>query len=312
MNTAMTNPSSAGDIIGFSCRLARDNARFLIRTLLYPSLVELVGKVIMLIGVNALINAGQGNMFLVAGGIFTIAIGGVIGLGAEFFLTMRQLAIFRMYAGYDSDFNDAYKYVWKKKFQLLAAVAGTNALLTILIFFWSIEIGVSVALMVNKSIQILGFIAACFGIIMILFSMLWSAIPIVLMAPALVIEQRPFSQMISRVFKMSFKHMLRASLFILLLSVVIALLSSVLNLPPTILSMVELATTYLNSHSMAKAPNLAVQIIASVWRSGANMVLSPMVFFAFGFFYIDLCMRTEGFDISRRLELMSKRPVEMV
>jgi hypothetical protein len=55
-------------------------------------------------------------------------------------------------------------------------------------------------------------------------------------------------------------------------------------------------------------PNLPSQIFATVWRSAANLLLSPMAFFGFGLFYLDLRMRSDGFDITRRLELMEKQP----
>ena len=303
----VTNPSSVADIVGYSVRLARENARMLIKILLWPSLVELLGKIVTLMGINALITAGPGNMFIVAGGLLTCAIGGSVALAAEFFLTMRQLALLRMFTGFESDFQDAYKFVWKKKFQLLAVVAGSYVLFFIAIFTWSVQIGLSIAFMTNKNFAIFAFASACWGILFLMLFMFWSMLPVVLLAPALVIENRPFSRLISWTMKMAFKSLVRSTYFLLLLGIALFLLSSVLNIPPSIFSMIELSTNYLGPHASAKAPNLYGQIFASVWRSVANMVISPIAFFGIGFYYLDLRMRTDGYDISRRLELMSKK-----
>jgi len=303
-----TSPSSAADIIGFSVRLARDNARLLMRILLWPTLIELLGKILTLMGINAyLVNAGHGNWFAVAGGVVLCLIGGAIALGAQFFLTLRQLALFRMYAGFDENFKDAYRYVLGKKFQLLAALFATYLLSTTFFFAWVIEVFVSTLLMANKALAIFGFAAACWGIILIFFSMVWSLLPLVMIAPALSIEQRPFTQLIGRGVKLSLNHLIRATYFLFLLGVVLICLSYVLNIPPAIAQAIELSTTYFTEHAFARVPNLALQIFASAWRSAASMLLSPMAFFACGFFYLDLRMRTEGFDIARRLELLSSR-----
>ena len=303
----VTTPSSVADIVGFSIRLARDNVRFLVKILFWPSLIELVGKVISLIGINAIMTAGQGNMFVVAGVVMTITVGGTVGLGAEFFLSLRQLALVRMFMGYEDNFEDAYKFIWKKKFQLLFAIAATNALFIVSLLTWSVEVGVSVALMTNKALALLAFVGACWGLILLMFSMLWSVLPVVLIAPALAVETRPFSQMLSKTVKLGFGNAIRATYFLLLLGLVLFFLSSVLNIPPTVFSMIELGTNYLGGHPAAKAPNLFGQIFASVWRSAANMVMSPMAFFASALFYIDLRMRADGLDITRRLELLSKK-----
>ena len=296
-------------MVGYSVRLARDNARLCIRILLWPALVELVGKIIILIGINALINSGPNHIFAVAGGLFTCLIGGAIGMGAEFFMTLRQLALFRLLAGYDSNFQSAYKFVWAKKFQLLGAMALTYFLTTAAVGVWVIEMTLSAVIMASKAFILVGFIGTCIGLVGIIFSLIWTFLPVMFIAPALAIEDRPLSKMLGWSFKLSFKTIFRSTGFLLLITIVLFILSSVLNIPPSVLSAVEMARQYMGEHVIPKAPNLYVSIFASVWRSAANMVLSPMVFFAMGLYYLDLRMRTEGLDITRRLESLPRPAV---
>jgi hypothetical protein len=244
----------------------------------------------------------QANLLLGAAGIILIGLGGLIGFAAEFFLTLRQLALFRLYAGFADDFGSAYQFVARKKFQLLATIIGTYILFLFLIVFWSAEIGLSLAFSVNKNFAIGGLIAASFGAFFILFSMIASAVPLVLIAPSLALESDDFSRILASAFRLLLKHLLRIFGFVLLVAIVLSLLSMVLNIPPALLSIGELAFKYFKNQAMAKTPNLPIQIFASGWRSCANMILSPVAFLSIGFFYLDLRMRSQGFDIRQRIE----------
>jgi hypothetical protein len=273
---------------------------------LWPSLVELVGKIIILFGINTLITGGHGNMLLAAGGLFTCFIGVVIGVGAELFLTLRQLALFRLLAGYSASFKDAYDFVSKRKFLLIAAVVGTYILSLVAIFFWCVVIGFSMAFVARKILLAVSLTVSLIGMVGLFVSIILSSLPVMIVAPALAIEDRPFTQIIGWSFRMCARTFWRSLGFASLITIVVLILSSVLNIPPSILSAIELARNYFGGQDATKAPNLYIQIFASVWRSGANMILSPMFFLGVGFYYLDLRMRTEGLDITRRVESLSK------
>jgi hypothetical protein len=286
-------------------RLARDNARTCVKILLWPSLVELVGKIIILIGLNTVLMGGHHNMLMAAGGIITCGIGVLIAVGAELFLTLRQLALFRLLAGYSASFKEAYAFVAERKFLLIAAVIGTYMLTMTAIFFWCVVIGFSTAFVAKKILLAVSVTAALIGVIGLCVSIVLTSLPIMMLAPALAIEDRSFGQIAKWSVSICLKTFWRTVGFSSLLTIVVLILSSVLNLPPSLISGFEYMRNYF-AGDVSKAPNLYVQIFASVWRSGVNLFLSPMLFFSIGFYYLDLRMRTEGLDITRRIEALSK------
>jgi hypothetical protein len=287
-------------------RLARDNARTCIKILLWPSLFELVGKIVILIGLNTVITSGHHSMLLAAGGGFTAFIGTLFAVGAELFLTLRQLALFRMFAGYSDSFKDAYTFVAQRKWLLIASVIATYSVTMVAIFFWCVVIGFSMAFAAKKVFLAISVTAALIGLIGLFVSVLLTTLPIMLIVPALALDQRPFGQMVGWCIKICAKTFWRTVGFSTLLTIVVVILSSVLNIPPSILTGLEFAKNYFGGGDPSKAPSLYLQIFASVWRSGANMILSPMIFFGVGFYYLDLRMRTEGLDITKRIEALSK------
>ncbi len=311
MKTAVSNPSSVADLIGYSVRLARDNARTCVKLLFWPTLVELVGKIVILIGLNT-ITTGHNNMLLAAGGGLTALIGMVIAVGAELFLTLRQLALFRLFAGYSGSFKEAYAFVAERKWLLIAAVFATYTVTMVAIFFWCVVIGFSMAFVAKKVFLWVSVTAALVGVIGLFASVLLTTLPIMLIVPALAVDLRPFAQMVGWCVKICLRTFWRTIGFSALLTIVVVILSSVLNIPPSILTGLEFMRNYFGGGDPSKAPNLYLQIFASVWRSGANMILSPMLFFGVGFYYLDLRMRTEGIDIARRVEALSDPVVRSV
>ena len=274
-----------------------------------PTLVELVGKIISLLGINAFMHAGQGNVFIVGGGILTLFVGGCVCLGAEFFLTLRQLALIRLYTGYADSFDEAYKFVGTKKFQLITSISGTYLLTATALFFWSVEIGICAALTSNKAlipITIPGLIIGLFGLVI---SLIIACFPLTLVIPGLAIESEPFTKLLGHAFRLGAKNMVRFVYFFIFFSLCLAIISSVLNIPSTVASLVEIGTSYLSAQGGATpTPNIYSQIFGSIWRSVSSLVLSPMAFLGCGLFYVDLRMRAEGLDIVHRLEGMEKQP----
>jgi hypothetical protein len=274
-----------------------------------PTLVELVGKIISLLGINAFMHSNQGNVFLVAGGVLTLFIGGMVCLIAEFFLTLRQLALIRLYTGYADNFSDAYKFVGTKKLQLVTSIAGTYLLTGLALGFWSVEIGICAALTSNKALIAFTIPGLIIGLVGLIVSMIVACFPLTLVIPGLAIESETYSKLLAHTFRLGTRNMVRFVWFFVFFSLCLALISSVLNIPSTIASLVELAASYMSAQGgAAPNPNLMSQIFGGVWRSVSSLVLSPMTFFGCGLFYVDLRMRAEGLDITHRLESLQKRP----
>lgn len=274
-----------------------------------PTLVELLGKIISLLGINAFLHAGHDKAFIVAGGVLTLFIGGVTCLIAEFFLTMRQLALIRIYAGFADNFQDAYKFVSTKKFQLITSIAGTYVLTCVALIFWGIEIGICAALTANKALILFTLPGLLLGMVGLVVSMILACFPLTLVIPGLAIESESYSKLLARTFRLGMKNIVRFTYFFLFFTLCLALISSILNIPSTVASMAELVGSYLSAKGGGSAaPNLFSQIFGGVWRSIASLVISPMAFLGCGLFYVDLRMRAEGFDITRRLESLEQHP----
>ncbi len=307
MNSIISSPSSVADLIGYSVRVVRSNARTFVKILLWPSIVELAGKIIILIGINTLLVSGHGNLLAAAGAIFTCFIGVLIGVGAELFLTLRQLAMFRFLSGYSASFKEAYAFVAERKFLLIVSAVGTYFLSFMAIVFWMLFLAFSMAFVAKKILLFVSVSAVLIGIFGLFMSIILTTLPIMFIVPALAVDERPFSQIVKWSFKTCFVTFWRSMGFASLITIVLVILQLVLNEPPSILSGIEFAQNYLGGHDMAaKVPNLYLQVFASVWRSGANIILSPIAFFSMGFYFLDLRMRQEGLDITRRVESLSK------
>jgi hypothetical protein len=300
-----SGPRSIGDIVGDAIRLCRSNIPFLLRRLLIPSLVELAGKVLLVAGLN-IIAANKGDIVAVIAAAIACFIGMIVATIAEFFLTLCQLSIFRFFAGFATTYEEAYRFVWAKKFEVLGVVLLTYTAMTAAVLFWCIELGISIALLSMKALVVVGFIALIWGLVGLCLTLIWAILPFSLVAPALAIEQRPFTTVISKNLSLAFSSLLRATGFIIFIGLVLGLLSSVFNLPPAILMGIDMIHNWVELRAFNKPLNIYIQLFANIWRTAANMLLSPIAFMSCGFFYLDLRSRAQGLDIDRRLESLKE------
>ena len=61
---------------------------------------------------------------------------------------------------------------------------------------------------------------------------------------------------------------------------------------------------YMGGHT-SDMPHVCCDVLGNVWNSGASMLMSPFFTFCAGFYYLDVRMRAEGLDITRRLEILA-------
>jgi hypothetical protein len=308
LNFVIYSPSTIADLIGYSIRIVRSNARTCVKLLLWPSVVELVGKIVMLIGVNMLhsvqAKGSSGLLLTVDAGLLTF-VGVMIQFVAEFFLTMRQLALFRVLAGYSNSYNEAYAFVTKRKFFLLATIMATCVLTTVVLIFWLSIIGILVALVAKKVLIAVCVTAALIALVGLLVSTFLVSQPSVFLCPALAIEDRSFQQLVGWCFQICIKTFWRTPGFASLLTVVFLLLWSAISIPEEILRGLDWSRIHYLGGRTWDEQHLYVEVFASVWSSGASLLLSPFFYFSTGFYYLDVRMRTDGLDITKRIETLS-------
>jgi hypothetical protein len=308
LDVILRSPSSVGDLIGFAMRICRRQVWSLFRILLVPSIIELIGKIVSIYGLHILLaSATNKNPALIQGCSF-VAIGIIVCLVSEFFLTLRQLALVRLYGGFATNYEEAYRFVSAKKFFVLAVLLGTNTVYSFVAMFWLFELGISGYFLKTKAIMLVAAAFLLFGLVGLIVSLILAGLPLCVMVPAVACENREFTTVVVNAIKLVYSHVVRTILFLIVLLVCVYGLSTVLNLPPLVVTAIEYGKILMEKHHQT-VPQIGLfsQVFASFWRSCTQMLISPMTFIACGFYYLDLRMRQEGLDLKLRLEELSQQ-----
>jgi hypothetical protein len=311
LDVILRSPSSVGDLIGFAMRICRQQVWSLIRILLVPSIIELIGKIVLIYGLHILVASGANKMPILIESCGLMGVGLIVSLTAEFFLTLRQLALVRLYGGFATNYDEAYRFVAAKKFFVLAVLLGTNTVYSFVFMFWCFELGFSGYFLKTKAVMLVAAGFFIFGLVGLLVSLILAGLPLCVMIPAVACENREFTTVVMNAIKLVYTNVFRTIFFLVVLIVCIYGLSTVLNLPPLVVTAIEYGKILMEKHQPA-IPQIGFfsQVFASFWRSCTQMLISPMTFIACGFYYLDLRMRQEGLDLKLRLEQLSQqRPV---
>lgn len=293
-------PSTVGDVIGQAFRLCRSNIKFLARIQLMPTIIELLGNLLIVVGAHDLASGESSHIWQ---SLAIMAPGLILRLVGEFLLTMRHLAVIRWFTGFASNFKEAYDFVWKRKFYLIFAVLAIYMLLTATIIFWCIFIGVSLVFAKMKALAIFSAIGVLVGTLSMLLSMLLSTLPLIIIGPSIACDNTDFTTILGDALKLTGSNFLRTMFFSILLLVSIYAIAAALDSVPIIVTLVEYARAIIAGgvHAMPKSLSLPTQVFSAVWRSGSNMFVSPMVFVACGLYYVDIRMRLDGLDLKNIL-----------
>jgi hypothetical protein len=286
-------------------RIARQQALQLIRILLVPSIFELIGKICILFGVQLLASKDHANLLNSIPNGLLLLVGLLVCAIAEFVLTLRQLALVRLYLGVAQSYEEAYEFVFQRKFTVLSGIAVIYGLMVFALVFWSVEIGLCSVFLKQGALAVFAAIAILFGVLSLLGSILVVSLPASVVFSAIALDRRTFATVISNVVRLVFSSFLRTIYFNLALIVCVLAISNVLNAPPLIVTAIEYTRNAWAghvTHDPLKQVSMFAQVFASVWRSCTNMVVSPIVFLSCGFYYFDLRIRRDGLDLSLQLK----------
>ena len=285
LESQIVAPSSVGDVISQSLRLCRNNFKFLVKTLLFPSLIELVGNLCIVIGANG-ITAGDSSHLLQ--NILILLPGLLFRLIGEFMLTLRQLALIRWFTGFASSYKEASDFIWKRKFYVVFAVVAIYTLTMAALFFWAVVMGVSLVFIKYKAVAIFAITAVCVSFIAMFVSLILCALPLSLITPAIACESSNFTTVMTDSITMTFKNFFRTFLFTILLMLTVYVVDVALDSVPIVATFFERfrAIMFSEGHSLPKTVNLYVQVLSSVWHAVSNMLVSPVYIC---FLWIILC-----------------------
>lgn len=300
-----TTPMSAGDLVGRAVRYYRVNLPMFVKVLMWPTLTSIAAKVAMQWGTTVVWNKEWG---LIGPAVAATLIGFIVLLVATFILTMRNLALVRLASGFADNFQSAYEFVRSRAGLLFGLIFVGHLMLFGVMMLWCGEIIVSSVMFKPGSALVYAVAVA----LVIGFVGLIATFAIFMMVGFLTMsiascENRSFGALLSRGFALTFNDFGRAVLFGILLLATVSLLSWALSIPAVALSFFEVFRHGLASASgdPAKMP-MYVLVFSQAWESVVNMLLWPITWLAYGYFYYDLRVRQEGIDVVNGLKLLER------
>lgn len=314
------SPQGVGDIVGIACRLVRNNIKLIFNFLLVPTIFTTLAG----IAFQWLLSYG------VAGIAETRSVAGAFGLAglglfatvilafAWWILALRLLALVRLSLGFSPDLEEAKQNLGGKKW----AVIGVYLLCLLLVVAAMSAFGVAAFALglLGAVAQRLSMVLAPLAVTIILFGMvIVTSIYLLVSHVALSVlacEEESAMNVIGRSFSLVYRHFWRSFAFGLVFLITFTVISYPMSLPIAVISFTDALTHGLSGANSAGLdgykPPLWILVLAATWESIMGMYLRPLLFFAFGLFYYDLRMRSEGLDIRRRLDLaLPLEPVDV-
>jgi hypothetical protein len=300
-----TTPLSVGDLIGRAIRFFRSNVRLFVKVLLWPTVISIAGKVALNWGC-VVFGRRELSLWVPAG--CSILFGLVVLLWATFILVLRNLALVRLANGFSSSYEDAYSFVRRRAWVVFALIVCGYLMLGAVGCFWLVELWVA-ALMFKPgtALMIAWLLALVLGFCGLVATLFMFGLIGLLVLSVVACEEREFSA-IGRGFALTFNDLGRATLFGMLVLIIVTSLSYPLSLPAVAISMFEVFRHNLSSMATADPARMPVYIIVltQAWESIVNMLLWPITWIAYGLFYYDLRIRQEGIDVLQNLKLLQQ------
>lgn len=311
------SPQGVGDIVGIACRLVRNNIKLIFNFLLVPTIFTTLAGIafqwILSYGVASIAETRSvASAFGLAGlGLFATVILAL----AWWILALRLLALVRLSLGFSSDLEDAKRNLGVKKW----AVIGVYILCLLLMVAAMFAFGVA-AFIIGAAAQRLTMILAPLAVTVVVFGMVIATSIYLLVShvalSALACEEESAINVLGRSFGLVYRHFWRSFAFGLVFLITFTVISYPMSLPIAAISFADALTHGLSGANSAGIdgykPPLWILVVAQTWESIMGMYLRPLLFFAFGLFYYDLRMRSEGLDIRRRLDLaLPLEPVDV-
>ena len=291
---------SVGDLVGRAVRLYRQNFLVIVQALLLPSAGATLGKVGLQWGI---INLKEPMLFFTA--VAFCAGGFALSVWFLWILTIKQVALVRLLNGNEPNFATAYKAVKKRGWALFLVFILTHVMVVVNVTIFVIEL-VFLAMIANVA-SVNGavlFVLGLSGFVGLVAGALYITLVTFVQFAGIALGNKKFGDLIKEGFALISRDFGRSSFFSILLMIAVAVLLPPLSLPLMGLSLLDA----LKPHSAALAwlgvgkYSLITLVIAQAWESLVNMVIWPIMFFAYGFLYHDLKRRQHASDLLEDLE----------
>ena len=303
----MDQPQGLCDIIGLAFRIWRKNLALIFRALIVPTiLLSVSATALQLCLTYGTSGSNDFSRVMTYVGVGIAAF--FLYLFSLFFLSVRQLAIVRLFTGFAPNWEKANSYCMKK----LPWIAGL-ALISILI--WSVIIGIFFCLIgLSTYFTSTGSVGAFFGIVGLVIAFFACIITVCLMAmfsfmglAVLACEDTTFFGVIGQSIHWTWRYLGRVLCFGFMFYVIFTVVTIPVSLPVAVAS---IADVFIQQSAKAIAAgtasehklSLGVMIFVQVWEAICGLLLRPVTVLCFGLFYLDLRQRSDGLDLFRRLK----------
>ncbi|MDZ4837804.1 MAG: hypothetical protein SGJ27_28815 [Candidatus Melainabacteria bacterium] len=288
------SPQTTGDLIGRAIRVYRANIRQWAPLLIWPTVCVLIGRVIYQQSLVVLQKGAGPEALLASGGLFLALVIVVFG---KWWLFQKQLSFVRLSTGFSATLDDALAFMKKRRWSMIWLMLLGGFMLTAVVVLWSLEIIAAGVLI--KILPIPGILGTLFGVIGMSISttFMWFALGLSLCA--LSCEKGSATDLLSRGFTLASKYFWRTMLCGLVMYLTVNLLATPLWMPVMVGGTID----YLVNGNMASSQGLPMhwQILVAAWETLVEMVTSPILCLAYGFYYYDLRLRNEGVDVLESL-----------
>lgn len=305
----MDNLLSIGDCISVAIRRCRKDLSILIRKLMLPSAVEMVGKVFLLYGARVFLSSlQQGSGENYSNGINAGLLGFAICLPAEIWLTMIQLAYVRMIVLQEESYETSFAKTWPKFWCVILYAIGFYLLLIAWVVVCVAAFAIATVLAkLSPVIALIMIPVLLLMVVMTIVSLVLLVMPVSLLFVVLACEDSGFFAVLGRSIKLTFQRFGATFLFIC------ALIASWLTLYTAMTSVLQIMyfVEYQrlgagHVHKLASEIQLPMQLqmLGGFWNSVVYMYLMPVLFLATGYYYYSIRARQEGLDLTYRASKM--------
>lgn len=273
--------------------------------LLVPTIFATVAGVVF----QAVMTYGMGawtqykNVGVMVGMVALFIVGLVVFALAWWVLGLRLLALIRLALNFSPTLEHAKEYMWRRKWGVMGVYFSCLAIFTSAIVAWAVVIGFGVMLGGTRSAaSALAAIVGFFGMMISLaLYLIVGHLALVLIA----CEDESVPVIVGKALSIMFNHFWRACAFGIIFGLTFSIISYPLALPVAAITFFDAMQHGLTSGGAGKyEPPLYILVLAQSWESLIGMYLRPLVALAFGLFYYDLRLRSEGLDLKRKLENM--------
>ncbi|MBS1991426.1 MAG: hypothetical protein JSS86_01650 [Cyanobacteria bacterium SZAS LIN-2] len=296
---------STGDIVGRSFRIFRQNILLIGKILVLPTILMCLGRIALVVGstygVKLVNEASHGIAW------FSLSAAGfIVLLAGALLLWLRSLAIIRYLTGFSASYQEAEPIVNSRFWTLVALGIATFMAAVFVMIGWGIVGGFSIPSLKGQGFMpIFGSFGLATALLGLVTSLIFLGLVNNLVGIAIAVEpaQRDLSELISEGFSLTIRSFWRSLWFLIVTWVAVTLVAYPMTLP-----MVFLIIGYFIAHGTAVGaatePTLPmyIQVINAVWETVVNMLISPIFYLAYSFYYCDLRIRQEGLDLIQRID----------